>query len=450
MKPRHFIIPTFLMICIMLGGASLAGYKANIALQLLSLPILVAAFVAAPHGLPVPARTLQWLAAAMFALMAVQLIPLPPALWTMLPGREGIAEGFALIGQPLPWLSWSLAPEETLADMLWLLPAAAILFGVLRLGAFRPQLIAWTIVLATFVGILLGALQVGGGVDSPFYFYAITNRGLGVGPFANANHMATLLLICIPFLFALMSRARSRRRGSSQSGIVIICVAMLALIMVGLLLNRSLAGIGLAVPVALCSLLLLRKRAGVPVIGLSLVGLVSVAAVALVFILPIGNNMFGEDSAGASTRVTSIGITLQAAGDHFPLGSGFGSFAEIYRTYEDPVTITQTFMNHAHSDYAEILLEGGIPAALLILALLFWYVRRTSAVWASGDDGSVFARAASIAAAAVLLHSLVDYPLRTAAIAALFAVCLGLMTGARSSATRRIADQSDQARHLTA
>lgn len=451
MKARHFVIPAYLLLCILLGGASLAGYRANLLLQLLALPILVAALAKRPHGAPVAARTLQWLAAALFILMGLQLIPLPPSLWTALPGRESVVAGFEMLGEPLPWLPLSLAPAETLADILWLLPAAAILFGVLRLGAFRPHLIAWTIAAATFIAVLLGALQVGGGLNSPFYFYEVTNRGLAVGPFANANHMATLLLIAIPFLVALIARARgTRRRNAGQSGLVMLCVALLVLVVVGLVINRSLAGIGLAVPVILSSLLLLRKQPGIPILTVSLVGIVSIAAVALVFLLPIGNNLFGENSAGADTRATSISTTLRAAQDHLPLGSGYGTFADVYRTHEDPATITSTYMNHAHSDYAEILLEGGIPAALLALAFLIWWVRRTGGVWSNGEDGSVFARAATIASAAIILHSLVDYPLRTAAIAALFAVCLGLMTGARASATPRVTDEGDQARHLTA
>ena len=36
-----------------------------------------------------------------------------------------------------------------------------------------------------------------------------------------------------------------------------------------------------------------------------------------------------------------------------------------------------------------------------------------------------------IASAAVLVHSLVDFPLRTAAISACFAMCLALLTGCR-------------------
>ena len=45
-----------------------------------------------------------------------------------------------------------------------------------------------------------------------------------------------------------------------------------------------------------------------------------------------------------------------------------------------------------------------------------------------------FAIASAIASAAMLLHSAVDYPLRTAAMSAVFAMCLVLIVQSRRSA----------------
>lgn len=449
---RAYLISGYILLCIFLGGASLAGFLANLALQLAALPILVWALMTSPIGTRPPARLLQWLLLGMFGLMLIQVIPLPPALWSLLPGRDRIVDGFELMGQDLPWLSWSLSPRDTLGAMLWLLPAAAVVMGMIRLGAYRPSLLAWTIAGATLVSVMIGAIQLTGETAQSFYFYRVTNYGAAVGPFANANHMATLLLISIPFLFALIGHAKSRQRSSRrQQGVSIVSFAFLAVVAVGLVLNTSLAGIGLAVPVTLLSLLLLRKpSARLPYLAIGVVGSLSIAAMALVFILPIGNNLVGSDAVSATSRATSVSITMEAARDHLPLGTGFGSFAAIYRTYEDPATVDRTWMNHAHSDYAEILLEGGIPAALLVILLLAWWVRRVRALWSKGTD-NLFARAATIASGAVLLHSLVDYPLRTAAISALFAACLALMTEARSHhASRKRSSDEEAGRHLTA
>jgi hypothetical protein len=64
------------------------------------------------------------------------------------------------------------------------------------------------------------------------------------------------------------------------------------------------------------------------------------------------------------------------------------------------------------------------------------------------DSAAVEQRAAAIASAAILVHSLFDFPLRTAGISALFAVCLALLAGAAGAASRK-SDDRDRMRHAT-
>ena len=85
-----------------------------------------------------------------------------------------------------------------------------------------------------------------------------------------------------------------------------------------------------------------------------------------------------------------------------------------------PPEVTVAWVNHAHNDYLELLLETGLPGLLLMLAFLGWFVLQTARVWRS-PFASLFAKAATIAAAAILVHSIVDYPLRTASIVAILA-----------------------------
>jgi len=118
--------------------------------------------------------------------------------------------------------------------------------------------------------------------------------------------------------------------------------------------------------------------------------------------------------------------TIRGAIDYGPFGSGIGSFLEIYRQYQDPLAITRTYINHAHNDYLEVLLETGIAGAALILSFLGWWFWRVTKIWRE-RNGCPFGRAATIASGVVLLHSLVDYPLRTAAISGIFAICIALM-----------------------
>jgi hypothetical protein len=94
---------------------------------------------------------------------------------------------------------------------------------------------------------------------------------------------------------------------------------------------------------------------------------------------------------------------------------------------------------HAHNDYAELALETGVPGILLIIAFLAWWARAAWHAWRYSDRGP-YARAASIASAAILVHSIVDFPLRTAAIAAVFAMCLALLAERRVQAVRATGD----------
>ena len=82
----------------------------------------------------------------------------------------------------------------------------------------------------------------------------------------------------------------------------------------------------------------------------------------------------------------------------------------------------------------------------LIVAFIAWWLVAAKRVWRSAEAGP-YARAASIASAAILVHSIVDFPLRTAAISACFAMCLALLVERRPVERQDSADLRP-ARHL--
>ena len=53
----------------------------------------------------------------------LQLVPLPPWIWTRLPHRDKIVGVFALLQQDLPWLPISVSPSLTWASVLSLVAA---------------------------------------------------------------------------------------------------------------------------------------------------------------------------------------------------------------------------------------------------------------------------------------------------------------------------------------
>ena len=449
---REAIVPVYLFLCLLLGGSS-QGIWVNAALQLLAVVIIAWVAIAPEHRqASAPARCLMLIASVALLLVALQLIPLPPAVWSKLPGREVVTSGYELLGQPLPWLPVALVPEEALTTILRLLPPVAILAAMLRLDAYRPSWLAWSVVAGTSAGVVLGALQVtsGGGTDSPWYLYPISNFGTATGFFANGNHMAILLVATIPFLFGILAKARQERGTKAlqrRSAMVALAGGMLLVILLGLALNGSLAGFGLGLPVLAASALLLlrqeqqRRWLVVP-------ALLLLVAVGAVFTLPVSARLQSLD-AGRSfeTRRAVTATALQATREFMPVGSGIGSFEKVYRLYEDPAAVDRTFVNHAHNDYLEIALETGLPGVILILVFLAWWAWVAWWRW-SEPQGDALAKAATIASAALLAHSLVDFPLRTSALAGVFAVTIALIAQSKIRVVARTESDLWPSRHL--
>ena len=117
-KARQAMAPLYLFACIALGGSA-QGIFSNLALQLVGIVILCWAWLSrTPVKDNRPTRQLAWLAAGVVGLILIQLIPLPSAIWSHLPGRQFVVDGFSLLGQPLPWMPLSLAPADTIATAM--------------------------------------------------------------------------------------------------------------------------------------------------------------------------------------------------------------------------------------------------------------------------------------------------------------------------------------------
>lgn len=446
----------YLGACLLLGGASAAGAAANALLQLLGLGLIVVLLWQRDFSLPHAAKGPAWIAAGLLAIGLLSLIPLPAGLWSSLKLRGEVIEAFRLLGLPTPALSASLAPPWTLNSLLHLLPPAAMFLLVLRLPNDERRLLPTVVLAVAGASIVLGAFQLMGGPPSPARFYDVTNLTSPVGFFSNANHEATLLLCALPLAAVLAGRMATRRSRSKRSGGAIISVAIAVFLLAGIAISGSSAGYALAVPAAVASFLIYRRT----VAGRIAKGWwAALAGAALLFALaglqgPLGREAFEADvtSQPTSRRVLAA-TTLEVVKDSFPVGTGLGTFSTVYRRYEDPGRVTRQFANHAHNDYLEALLELGLAGVLLILGFLFWWAWRSYQVWTRDYQGAALARAGSAMIGIVLAHSIVDYPIRTAAIAAVFALGCALMVPPaprRGSDEPAEEDASERLRHIEA
>ena len=134
-------------------------------------------------------------------------------------------------------------------------------------------------------------------------------------------------------------------------------------------------------------------------------------------------------SDGDDSRYNIWQITMTAIGDHWLTGSGLGTYESVIPLYENPETVTATFVAKAHNDYLQVIMEGGLLGGALLVFALYWYGSTFFKIWGKSRGGSKVAlrKFASVAVLAIMLHSIVDYPARTPAIAAVFGLCIALM-----------------------
>ena len=414
-----------LFISVIFGGASQGTALSLMAVELASLPLLFVSLYlvlagAAPKGVLWPLILL----AAIVALPLVQLIPLPAAIWTRLPGRQPALAVLDLTHQGHVALPFSLAPEQTWRMAMALAPPAAMFMGGMFFGPGqrRAMVICW-LGLAV-VSLTIGAAQLLGGDQSPLYFYAITNPGSLVGLFSNRNHEAEYLLCLLPLAAVFAAGFDGVIEGRRLLG-PLLTVVYLLLAIIGVAVTRSRAGIALtafsllgAAAVALRGGRMGRRWTGA--IGVGLVGLAAVGAVLIFGLGPILER-FGS---GGEPRFTGWPIAQGAAMSFMPLGSGLGSFEQVYRSVEPLKDVSPIYFNHAHNDFLELWLETGVVGPALLLIFAGWYAMRSWAIWRGGvENGGDLAAACTLTMLLLIAHSAVDYPLRTEALATLFAFC---------------------------
>lgn len=436
-----------LIVAVLLGGASRQHELRLAVVELASLPLIVLSVFSLLKDTTRPAtRLFLGVLTGVVAIPLLQLAPLPPAVWTRLPERGEMVLALELSGMSPGWSTLSLTPDKTWQSMLALLPPLAMVLGVLAIPPGGRRHLVILMLILTVAAVVLGALQLASGGEQ-LYPWETTNAGAVVGFFANRNHMATFCLAALPMAAALFAREmRSGRRNIANAWL---SLALVALLIVAIGAIRSRMGLALLGPVLVASLLGAwiasgRGRPSRLFLILATVAGAGVIALANFAIAPI----LARFGSGDQIRFDNWTYVLDAAGRFAPWGSGIGSFDAVFRSVEPLETLDPTYFNQAHNDYLETWLETGWLGVALLAVFGVWFARRAWTVWrASGSGDRDIHRGATIAIAAILAHSAVDYPLRTATIATVLALlCTLLETGAhaRSSHLKRVAKPSAQ------
>ena len=241
-----------------------------------------------------------------------------------------------------------------------------------------------------------------------------------IGFFANSNHYAISLAASLPLVWAGLTLLFNRRSKVAVNPLLFVLFSGMAVFFIlGFMLSGSRAGLALGMfgcLLMLPSVILADEHKGAKhwLFGTMAVGLFFTVQAGLYLI-----SLQFETTPLEDLRLQFFPITVQAASQFAPWGSGPGSFWYVFPQFDGFLT-GNVIVNHAHNDYLELWLEMRwffLIAALIALAVFLW---QGVHIWFRSEgfraESTLLAQAAWIGLLLLLLHSSVDYPLRTTAL----------------------------------
>lgn len=379
----HFYYSGFIiLLALVFGGGSTQGLWTDHIFQILLIPALFMGVANINNSRF--SKAAIYLFGLLFALCILQFLPI---------SRELSINNTQIIIQST---LFSFSPQKSLEAVLF---AISILGFSLYLSRFKDDELSRLIrffMIGLAVNLILGAFQLS--YSGKIEIEGVLPYTIRSATFANENHFSTLAFAMLP-LFAYHYLVRIKAPA--------FFIGISAIISIVLFAVGSRAGMAMTLAVSgVCLFWFLFDKMNANLKINILIALLIIASIIAYLIIGIPD--FGEIS-----RIKFIQNTFAAFKDNYLFGTGLGSFIDIYPSYEPLFETREFYVNHTHNDYVELLLETGLVGAILFLLFVTLMIY--------GALRSNLAQASGLGLLAIAAHSLIDYPLRTMAIAILFA-----------------------------
>jgi O-antigen ligase len=315
-------------------------------------------------------------------------------------------------------------PHDTLSQALLYFSYALLCFLAGQALLRGSQARTLSLIFCVY-GAALASFALIQGISSNGKLYWLRTPRMGgwiYGPYVNHNHYAGLMemLVPIPLVLSLTRLASTKSRAAA---------AAVAAVMAGTIFLSGSRGGMLAIVaefVILAVVLVKQKRGLRTAIGIGLFLVIVVGLLAWVGgaelsqrIATVGPS-HSEISSDIRTYINRDGIKMFKKKP--VLGWGLGTFPVVYPQFR--TFYTNFFVNEAHNDYLQLLVEMGLlgfATMLWFLVTLFTRAIRKMKDWTSEISGAV-ALACVLGLSGILVHSAVDFNLQIPANAALFYV----------------------------
>jgi O-antigen ligase len=376
------------------------------------------------------------------AFLILQMIPLPPGLLALISPDAKIAGDMS---QPAGTFNPAASAESWYALAPYLYPVRMSLirwvvyglffFGLIRCLDSRKRIetAVVAILLLCCFDALYGIMQTYSVNTRAWWFKLSGSRDLS-GTYLNRNHFAGLMemgiALVVGYAAALGGRGEehqnhslrgkpfkkrflaffSDRRPDIRRFLVVFAGGVMGL---GLILSASRGGIiataGALLLMGLCFYFRKsQRRKGRAILILFGIALTYGLYAGLEYTV----ERFEDFDKGLEDRLVISINTIPLLKDYLVTGVGVGNFRHAYGKYQPP-QYARFYVDYAHNDYAQFLVEAGIAGSILLLAGVGWYVARTFRLWRQRNDP--FALCLGIAPfgalAALAIHSLSDYNL---------------------------------------
>jgi O-antigen ligase len=345
----------------------------------------------------------------------------------------------------LQWALGATAYRQVTYAHLLLYAAYGMLVFVVTQTLRRYSQFEWMAKLFAGYGAVVASFAVLQGLTPNgklYWIWSLEQGGSVYGPYVNHNHYAGLMEMLLPF--PLVLAATHFTNGNRK-----IAAAGIAALMAGsIFLSGSRGGMAaFGAQMVVLAVLMLRRREGSwkqpLMLGVFL-------ATVIVFLVWIGGNELTQRLASIHSEAREEingGVRLSIDRDCLRmfakrplLGWGLGAFPIVYPEFRSFYTLF--FVNHAHNDYLQLLVETGIAGFSIAVWFLVLVFRRSAAKlknWTETASGALTV-AALLGCVGILVHSLLDFNLQIPANAALFFVLCGLAASApiQESQRRRV------------
>lgn len=416
-------------------------------------------------SIPRAARIALILTGAWLAWLALQLVPLPAGLLEILsPAAAAIHGAAAQVPGVTPRNSLSILPGASV-DRLILTLSYAMLFWLvltsLRKSRSRQR---WVLGVIAFSGVaqaLYGSLMTLSGWELGFLEAKRHSQGLATGTFVNRNHFAGYLEVAlsagVALVLADLKPGHAATWRERLSNLVDAALSprlrmrvLLATMVIALVLSRSrLGNAAFFAALMLCGgLYMLLRHRGLFVRSLALFAsflVVDLFIVSEYYGLQELAQRFESTDLQAEARAQVFRELQPAASEYRWTGAGLGSFAAAYAAHR-PGRL-QHYLDHAHNDHLQFLVEVGVPGYALLAALALTLVVHGLRIIVRRRDATAAALgfAAPMALCCLAIHGLGDFNFQIPAVAATFIALCGVTFSCSSRGRQRATPEAPAA-----